>query len=149
MRSHMSVRSVKLICVCFPGSAVPPGYRPRFPDRGEGCLGESTQRWRRRQLLWFWVPVATSLGSRNGVQRPAGSDRPGLSTDAGKTSRTSNNLPPNLQVLQIKSLTVLIFTKIQHSLSFTVSSALMCFSVEEKEKQKENNPLNSINTTMA
>lgn len=31
-------------CACFLGPAVPPGYRPRFPDGGEGRLGESAQR---------------------------------------------------------------------------------------------------------
>lgn len=83
------------MCICvwlFPGPAVPPGYRPRLPDRGEGRVGEPAQRWRRRQLLWFRVPIAASFWSGDCVPRAAGSDRPGLSTDAGKASRTSETM---------------------------------------------------------
>ena len=81
--SMTEIRCVHVMCMCFCffslGPAVPPGYRPRFPHRGEGRLGESAQRRRRWKLLRFRVPVAASVRSRDRVPRPAGSDRPGLS----------------------------------------------------------------------
>lgn len=105
-----------VICVCcFPGPAVPSGYRPRFPDGGEGCLGKSAQRWRRRQFLRFGVQVAASFWSRDCIPWPAGSDRPGLSTDAGKTSRTSNNSRPDRDVFKC----VVLFTpSVWHKVTF-------------------------------
>lgn len=105
-----------VICVCcFPGPAVPSGYRPRFPDWGEGCLGKSAQRWRRRQFLRFGVQVAASFWSRDCIPWPAGSDRPGLSTDAGKTSRTSNNSRPERDVFKC----VVLFTpSVWHKVTF-------------------------------